>query len=165
MESQSFSLVLMAMLWEKVKVQFEYQNGKWQVVSKTPELLKVENKTTAKREVLQLAEEFEKLTQEWLDQPIGEIAGDMSIANAFSVRLADHPLIEFINKVQMDATGMDISNTALFHNDSPGFAKHITMRDIVSNYIYPNTLKVIRISGQDIKDALEKNVLPIFIFR
>lgn len=140
----------------KVKVQFEHQNGKWQVVSKTPELLKVENKTTAKREVLQLAEEFEKLTQEWLDQPIGEIAGDMSIANAFSVRLADHPLIEFINKVQMDATGVDISNTALFHNESPGFAKHITMRDIVSNYIYPNTLKVIRISGQDIKDALEK---------
>jgi len=30
------------------------------------------------------------------------------------------------------------------------------MRDIVSNYIYPNTLKVIRISGQDIKEALEQ---------
>jgi 2',3'-cyclic-nucleotide 2'-phosphodiesterase/3'-nucleotidase len=30
------------------------------------------------------------------------------------------------------------------------------MRDIVSNYIYPNTLKVIRISGQDILDALEQ---------
>ena len=27
----------------------------------------------------------------------------------------------------------------------------------MSNYIYPNTLKVIRISGQDIKDALEQS--------
>jgi len=31
------------------------------------------------------------------------------------------------------------------------------MRDIVSNYVYPNTLKVIRILGQDIKGALEKS--------
>ncbi len=29
--------------------------------------------------------------------------------------------------------------------------EHVTMRDIVSNYIYPNTLKVIRITGADIK--------------
>ena len=31
------------------------------------------------------------------------------------------------------------------------------MRDVVSNYIYPNTLKVIRITGQDMKDALERS--------
>ncbi len=38
-----------------------------------------------------------------------------------------------------------------FHNTSPGFPTYVTMRDIVSNYIYPNTLKVIRITGADIK--------------
>ncbi len=31
------------------------------------------------------------------------------------------------------------------------------MRDIVSNYVYPNTLKVIRILGRDIRAALEKS--------
>ena len=31
------------------------------------------------------------------------------------------------------------------------------MRAVVSNYIYPNTLKVIRITGQDMKDALEQS--------
>jgi 2',3'-cyclic-nucleotide 2'-phosphodiesterase/3'-nucleotidase len=31
------------------------------------------------------------------------------------------------------------------------------MRDIVSNYIYPNTLRVIRITGHDIKAALERS--------
>ncbi|MCM3570914.1 bifunctional UDP-sugar hydrolase/5'-nucleotidase [Neobacillus mesonae] len=140
----------------KVKLQFQRQNGNWKVVITSSELLEVDHDTAADQDILKLAEEFEKQTQEWLDQPIGQITGDMSIGDAFNVRLRDHPLIEFINKVQMDATGVDISNTALFHNESPGFSEHVTMRDIVSNYIYPNTLKVIRISGQDIKDALEK---------
>ncbi len=140
----------------KVNLQFQLQNEKWNLISKFSELVAVNDSTTVQIDLLKLAEEFEKQTQEWLDQPIGKIIGDMSIENAFAVRLADHPLIEFINKVQMDAAGVGISNTALFHNESPGFFENVTMRDIVSNYIYPNTLKVIRISGQDIKDALEK---------
>ncbi|MDF1509781.1 bifunctional UDP-sugar hydrolase/5'-nucleotidase [Robertmurraya sp. DFI.2.37] len=140
----------------KVVLQFKHDHEKWQIVSKSAELIKVSESTPAENEVLALAEEFEQETQSWLDQPIGEIVGDMTISDPFLVRTGDHPLIEFINKVQMDAAGVDISNTALFHNESPGFPEHVTMRDIVSNYIYPNTLKVIRISGQDIKDALEK---------
>ncbi|NYC94122.1 5'-nucleotidase C-terminal domain-containing protein [Clostridium acetobutylicum] len=50
--------------------------------------------------------------------------------------------------------GTDISATSLFSN-SKGFPKKVTMRDIVSNYVYPNTLKVMKVKGKDIKDALE----------
>jgi len=141
----------------KVKLQFHQQNGKWQLAGKSAELLEVTGHTSAKKDILALAEELEQKTQEWLDRPIGRIVGDMTIDNAFRVRLADHPFIEFINNVQMEAAEVDISSTALFHNESPGFSEQVTMRDIVSNYIYPNTLKVIRISGQDIKAALEKS--------
>ncbi|MFZ7946217.1 bifunctional metallophosphatase/5'-nucleotidase [Neobacillus sp. 19] len=140
----------------KAVIQFQYQDGKWKVIEKFAEIVSVDDTTEPEKNILELAEEFERLTQKWLDQPIGEIEGDMTVDDAFEVRLKDHPLIEFMNKVQMDAAGVDISSTALFHNESPGFAQHVTMRDIVSNYIYPNTLKVVRISGQDIKDALEK---------
>jgi 2',3'-cyclic-nucleotide 2'-phosphodiesterase/3'-nucleotidase len=140
----------------KVKIQFQFHDGKWQIFNKSAELVEVTDSIVAEAKVLELVEEFEKQTQAWLDQPIGEIVGDMTIDHAIQARLQDHPLIEFINKVQMDAVGVDISNTALFDNETPGFSELVTMRDIVSNYIYPNTLKVIRISGQDIKDALEK---------
>lgn len=140
----------------KVTIQFFYRNGKWQAESKSAEIIEINDSNIADEKVLELAEDFETQTQEWLDQPIGEIIGDMTIDDAFEVRVKDHPLIEFINRVQMEAGGVEISNTALFHNESPGFSSRVTMRDIVSNYIYPNTLKVIRISGQDIKDALEK---------
>ncbi|RCW64269.1 bifunctional metallophosphatase/5'-nucleotidase [Saliterribacillus persicus] len=108
-------------------------------------------------DILSLVEVDEKETQRWLDQAIGEVEGDMLITDAFEARLKEHPFIEFINRVQMETAGVDISNTALFDNHAPGFKNKITMRDIVTNYIYPNTLRVIRISGQDMMDALEQN--------
>lgn len=140
----------------KIIISFECKQGKWNLKRKQAEMIDVKDDTLADETILASVQEFENQTQDWLDQPIGEIVGDMTIHNPFDVRLKDHPLIEFINNVQMDAAAVEISNTALFHNESPGLPSKVTMRDIVSNYIYPNTLKVIRISGQDIKDALER---------
>ena len=111
----------------------------------------------ADQEILNLTSDLEAQTQKWLDQPIGKIEGDMVITDSFSVRTCEHPAIEFINKVQMQAAGVDISTTSLFNNLSPGFGTNVTMRDIISNYMFPNTLKVLCVSGQDIKDALEQS--------
>ena len=57
----------------------------------------------------------------------------------------------------MEASGVDISVTSLLSNESKGFSSTITMRDIVSNYVFPNTLEVLELSGSDILEALEKN--------
>ncbi|MCI3919074.1 bifunctional metallophosphatase/5'-nucleotidase [Paenibacillus sp. TRM 82003] len=130
--------------------------GRWTVEHSRSELISAAD--YAPDEVIeQLVEEVESLTQAWLDQPIGFVEGDMTIRSHAEVRLREHPLIEFINRVQMEASETSISNTALFDNVSPGFGERITMREIVSNYVYPNTLKVIRVSGGDIKAALEKS--------
>lgn len=139
----------------KVSITFEKEDGKWNIVTKKAELLSVEG-IEEDEMVVQSIKEYEDATQKWLDQPMGKITGDMLVDDPMKIRTEDNPLIEFINKVQMDVSETTISNTALFHNGSPGFPQHVTMRDIVSNYIYPNTLKVIEISGQDIKDALER---------
>ncbi|WP_226037180.1 bifunctional metallophosphatase/5'-nucleotidase [Aquibacillus saliphilus] len=120
-------------------------------------LIEIDDSVKVDKQVVDLVKEYEEATQVWLDKPIGKINGDMTISNPFSIRLQDNPLIEFINKIQMDIANVDISNTSLFNNTSPGFKSNVTMRDIVSNYIYPNTLKVIRISGSDIKQALEQS--------
>lgn len=126
------------------------------VLTKSTSLLTVEN-TETDQSIIDLVKQYEEETTEWLDIPIGEIDGNMEIEDVFQLRIKEHPLIELINKVQMDAAGVNISNTALFHNESPGLPKQITMKDIVANYIYPNTLKVIRITGHDIKLALEQS--------
>ncbi|WP_017151389.1 bifunctional metallophosphatase/5'-nucleotidase [Bacillus bingmayongensis] len=138
----------------KVHVELQQNKSRWIIKECHSELLSVQG-IPADETVLALVSTYEKQTQEWLDQPIGIIVGDMLIYDAMQTRLQDHPFIEFINKVQMEVAGVHISCTSLFHNESSGFPKHITMRDIVSNYIYPNTLKVIRITGKDIKEALE----------
>ena len=45
----------------------------------------------------------------------------------------------------------------LFHDGPGGFPYQVTMRHIVNNYIYPNTLKVLKVSGKHIVEALEQN--------
>lgn len=139
----------------KVTVTFEKKAGKWTVIEKRSELLPVKG-ITPDAEVLQMVDAYEQKTQVWLDQPIGKINGDMVVKDPMKVRTKDNALIEFFNKVQMHYANVQISNTALFDNQSPGLKPDVTMRDIVANYIYPNTLKVIRLKGSDIKAALEQ---------
>jgi len=132
------------------------QEGSISNINCSANLIEIDESIQADQETLSFIDDFQEETQKWLDQSIGTVIGDMTIKDILHARLQDNPYIEFINNVQMNASGAAISNTALFTNESLGFQTNITMRDIVSNYIYPNTLKVIRISGQDIKEALEQ---------
>lgn len=61
-----------------------------------------------------------------------------------------------INKVQIESTGAMISATSL-GNSATGFSKEITIRNVLSTYVYPNTLVVIEIDGKHLKMALEQN--------
>jgi 2',3'-cyclic-nucleotide 2'-phosphodiesterase / 3'-nucleotidase len=139
-----------------VELTVRNESGSWEMISKKSSLLSTK-RYDPDQQVLDLIAPYEKKAQEWLDQPIGIIEGDMEITDPMETRLRDTALIEFINKVQMDAAGAEISCTALFDNRSKGFSSQVTMRDIVSNYIYPNTLKVVEITGQDMREALERS--------
>lgn len=131
-------------------------DGRWKVVNKTSELISVKG-VRADERINELIYDNETKTQKWLDKPIGKVKGDMTVKDPLKIRLKDNALIQFFNKVQMINAEVDISNTALFYDFAPGLESDITMRDIVSNYIYPNTLRVLRVTGQDIKDALERS--------
>lgn len=146
-----------AQLLGEVSMTLTKESGIWKMTDAKPNLLEVDASIEADQTIVNLVQDLELKTQEWLDTPIGEMDGDMSITDPLAVRLKEHPFVEFVNKVQMDVADVTISNTALFNNTSPGFPSNVTMRDIVSNYVYPNTLKVVRITGKDIKDALEKS--------
>lgn len=140
----------------KVSLSLKKVDNGWQCTKKDSEILFTSD-VKADQTILALAAPYEEATQTWLDQPIGKIEGDMLIHDPMAIRLKDNPFIEFINRVQMSVSDVTISNTALFDNSSLGFPENVTMRDIVSNYVYPNTLTVIRISGRDMKEALERS--------
>lgn len=128
-----------------------------QVISSQAELIDVTDFQPS-REIVELCSDLSSEVEDWLDQPIGKVVeGDMTISNPHEARIKEHPYIELIQKVQMEATGVDISGTALFNNEGKGFNKTISMRDIVTNYIYPNTLAVLKVNGATLKEALEQS--------
>lgn len=96
-------------------------------------------------------------TEKWLDQNIGKIEGDMLIDSPFAARLKGHPYVEFINRIQNEVGGTSISCMAIFNDVCRGFQSNVTMRDIVTNYIFPNTLKVLQVKGHHIIAALEQS--------
>lgn len=106
--------------------------------------------------IAELVAPWEQQTQAWLDQPVGRLHGhDYRIRNKFDARVHKHPLISFINDIQRELTGADLSGTSLF-NEPVGFNPQVTTRDIVSTYIYPNTLVVKRITGKTLRAYLEQ---------
>lgn len=141
----------------KISVRFQKSiDGAWTIQEKKAELLTPDETIPADGRVMDLVRGLEEETQTWLDQPIGEVSGDMEIRSSFACRLADHPFMEFVNKVQMEAAGVRVSNAALLSNASKGFRGSITMRDVLTNFMYPNTLAVLRLKGEDIREALEQ---------
>lgn len=125
------------------------------VTAATSELLST-GQAQPQPKVLAAAQELNEKTENWLDVTIGQTEGDMKIIDPMQVRLHSHPYIQFIQDVQRWATGAPISGTALFNNEGQGFTHNITFRSVLTNYIYPNTLAVERISGADLKRALER---------
>lgn len=124
------------------------------VVGSKAELILTGKKTIHKK-LQSVMADVESDTQTWLDQPLGIVKGDMRITDPFKARLEESAFIEFIQKVQMAATNTSISATALFNDEATGFDDKITMREVVTNYVYPNSLAVLRVSGADIRAALE----------
>lgn len=113
------------------------------------------NRFAIDRQIEPLVSLLEKQTQIWLDQPLGEIKDiSLLITDGFLARLHKHPLVSFINQVQKETTGAQLSATALFNN-AKGFDLFITMRDLVSTYVYPNTLVVKKMCGKNLKLMIE----------
>ncbi|MCH4057407.1 MAG: bifunctional metallophosphatase/5'-nucleotidase [Lactobacillaceae bacterium] len=131
-------------------------NEQRQVTDQQATLIKTADFTPAATMTKQLAA-TNRLVEDWLDQALGKTEGDLTITDPMAVRLRPHPYIQFVQDVQRAALHADISGTALFNNDGRGFGPVITFRSILTNYIYPNTLAVERISGADLKAALEKS--------
>lgn len=103
-----------------------------------------------------LIQDEEEQTQQYLDKPLGRMReGDLLIHDLFDARLHKHPLVSFLNQVQTYVTGSDLAANALF-NDAVGFNSEITMRDLVSTYVYPNTLVVLKVTGKILKEYIEK---------
>lgn len=99
----------------------------------------------------------------WMLEEIGKTEGDMTIGDSFIARLEGCPYANFVNQVQLSKSCAQISSTALFLLDPPGFDKVITRKNVLNNYPYTNTLAVLKISGKDLREAIAKNSMYFVI--
>ncbi|MEY8291651.1 bifunctional UDP-sugar hydrolase/5'-nucleotidase [Carnobacteriaceae bacterium 52-44] len=140
----------------KVELKIKKVNEELKIIEQKAELISTKN-FPADNKLMKKYHFLENEVQDWLDEVIGQTAGDMRINDPNRARIKEHPYVEFINRVQKHYGKADISCTALFSNIVRGYGKNITNRDVILNYPYPNTLAVIKINGKELKEALEKS--------
>ncbi len=119
-----------------------------------PRIIKCEGE--ADEEIQKRCQKEEDECQKWLDQTLGTTNVDLKVTNEFDARLHKTQMITFLNQVQMETTGAEISSSALFMG-ATGFNHEITMRNLVSTYVYPNSMVVKKMSGKALRAYLEKD--------
>lgn len=98
---------------------------------------------------------LERENARFLDTPLGTLDRPLPPRDRLSMALRGSDIANFINQVQLEASGADISVTAL-GNTVRGFQQQVTVRDIAASYEFPNTLKTIPVTRTELKAALER---------
>lgn len=76
--------------------------------------------------------------------------------------LQDNPVVDLINKVQMEQTGADVSLAALFDASSNLEKGPFLNRDSVKIYKYDNTLYGVKVTGKQLKAIMEQQAGNFF---
>ncbi|HEV8371093.1 MAG TPA: 5'-nucleotidase C-terminal domain-containing protein [Pyrinomonadaceae bacterium] len=124
----------------------------WHVDAKAARTIPSEDRVEPDQEVVKLTEPYDRETQAWLERTIGQSSIELTAREA---RFRDTAILDLIQKVQLEAGKADVSMVASFNNDARIAKGPVTVRDIAGLYVYENTLVVLEVSGQQLKEALE----------
>ena len=108
----------------------------------TPELPRFTRRMDAPHEAARL----------WAGTPIGRAGPGFDARYA---RVQDGALLDFINEVQRRKTGAQLSAAAAFEVQAGLPDGEVHLRDVAGVYPYENTLRAVRISGQQLREFLE----------
>ena len=100
--------------------------------------------------------EFEEKCSRWLDEPVGHLDVELIPGDKLEMAMNGSYIANFFNQVQLYTSKADISGTSLA-NEVSGFKKDVTIRDVVSTYVYPNTLETLLVNRDVLKKGLEKS--------
>lgn len=136
----------------RADLYMEKDGERWRVFAKGARTIPVDDKVEADPEVLKLAEPYDAETQKWLARVVGESAEELTAKEA---RFRDTPILDLIQRVQMDTGKADVSMVAPFNLEARIAKGAVTVRDIAGLYVYENTLVVLEVTGQQLRAALE----------
>ncbi len=126
-------------------------NG-WRVYAKSARTIPTDDRVEPDPAVVKLAEPYDRQTQEWLERVIAQSPEELTAEDA---RFRDTAILDLVQKVQLDAGNADVSMVASFNQNARIEKGPVTVRDITELYVYENTLAVLEVTGQQLKEALE----------
>jgi 2',3'-cyclic-nucleotide 2'-phosphodiesterase / 3'-nucleotidase len=124
----------------------------WRVYAKSARTIAADDRVEPDADVVKLAEPYDRETQDWLTRVIGESPQELTARDA---RFRDTAILDLIQKVQLEAGKADVSMVASFNSEARIAKGPVSVRDIAGLYVYENTLVVLEVTGQQLKDALE----------
>jgi 2',3'-cyclic-nucleotide 2'-phosphodiesterase / 3'-nucleotidase len=124
----------------------------WRVYAKAARTLATDDRVEPDADVVKLAQPYDNETQGWLSKVIGQSAEELTAKDA---RFRDTAILDLIQKVQLEAGKADVSMVASFNSEARIAKGPVSVRDIAGLYVYENTLVVLEVTGQQLKDALE----------
>lgn len=95
-------------------------------------------------------------TNHYLNQPVGFVITKLTIQDPLACRVRKHPLFRFINTVQQDLTGAQISIASL-PNETHGFKPLVTLRDVATTFPYENDMVLLEITGKTLRAMVQQN--------
>jgi len=124
----------------------------WRVADRRSRLVAMDASVPADEKILDLTREAHERTERYLSTVVGELDQDL---DARTHRIEDHPLTDFIHRVQLEAVQAEVSLAQLFSSGTRLAAGPVTIRDVYSLYFYENGLFAVEITGAQLKEALE----------
>lgn len=147
----------------KATLNFEKQNGKWVLTDKSGELLKVKGANVEPdKEIMDYDAPTHEASRKLANEVVGKVGADFlpslwwnGITDIPTAVVQDTAMMDLINNVQMKNAGADVSMAALFDAASNLTAGDFRKRDGVKVYKFDNTLFGVKVTGKQLKNAME----------
>ena len=136
----------------RADVYLQKSGSSWRVYAKSARTIPTDDRVEPDLDVVKLAEPYDRETQDWLSKVVGESTEELTAREA---RFRDTAILDLIQKVQLEAGKADVSMVASFNSEARIAKGPVSVRDIAGLYVYENTLVVLEVTGQQLKDALE----------
>ena len=136
----------------RVDLYLENDGRGWRNYGRASRTVPVDDSVVPDQQLLDIGQPYNSETQAWLSRPIGESALELTARDS---RFRDTALLDLIQRVQLEAGQADVSMAAVFNPEARIAQGAVTVRDIAGLYVYENTLVVLEVTGQQVKDALE----------
>jgi 2',3'-cyclic-nucleotide 2'-phosphodiesterase/3'-nucleotidase len=136
----------------RADVYLQKSDTGWRVYAKSARTLPADDRVEPDPDVAKIAEPYDNETQGWLAKVVGQSAEELTAKDA---RFRDTAILDLIQKVQLEAGKADVSMVASFNAEARIAKGPVSVRDIAGLYVYENTLVVLEVTGQQLKDALE----------